>query len=130
MLIGLTESFVVGERDQNTGIRIAAKNKKDNYLANPTVKMLVDNLGMPAQVAQMVVGYAAIVLRTIIHQNQEPERDVKQLGIALENLLKTDYPYRSGIALRLSRATGLTVDEAALGLEKAVMSLNKNFIQN
>ena len=130
MINGLSDSMFAKEQVQTTGIRIAAKNKKDDYFTNPTVQMLTENLGMAANVAQMVVGYAAIVLRTIIQHNQEPERDAKQLGTALENLLRTDFAYRSGIAVRLAQTTGLTKDEAALSLEMAVKSLNENYIMN
>ena len=130
MINGLSDRMFAEEQVQKRGIRIASNNKRSNQFKNPTVQMLIENLGMSEKAAQLVVGYAAIVLRTVVQQNREPERDVKRLGTALEKLLRTDFAYQSGIASRLAKTTGLTKDEAALSLAVAVKSLNENYIMN
>ncbi|KAA3659330.1 MAG: hypothetical protein DWQ04_22605 [Chloroflexi bacterium] len=127
MINGVSSTLLDEGATQNSRQTFRPGRKKKKQITNPTVKALIENFGFPSQEAQIVVGYAAILMKTVIQQNSESGREITKLGKALENLLKTDFTYRSGVAHRLSRATGLTVDEAAFGLEKAVTLLNEQW---
>ncbi len=130
MMNEVSKTLLEVELIQNPSPRLRPGKKQLNQIANPMINKLADSLGMSAQSAKMVVGYVVIVLQTVVEQNCESERDVFQLGRALENLLKTDFAYRSGMADRLSRATGLTEDEAAFSLERAMTLINDQYIFN
>lgn len=115
---------------KNPGSNLWKNKKEPNSIFSPMVSTLAESLGISSQRAKIVVGYAAIILQTASQQNQVPNRDVNQIGKVLENLLKSDFAYRTGMANRLAQATGLTVDEAAFGLERAMMMLNEHCLFN
>jgi len=126
----MSNTVLEGELKQNPRSTLRRSKKKLNHIVNPIVNTLADSLGISPRRAQMVVGYAVIILQTVVQQNHVPSREVSQIGTVLEDLFKADYAYRTGMAHRLSRATGLTVDEAAFGLEKAMILLNEQCLFN
>ena len=97
-----------------------------NPLLAPIVNVLAQKLGISPAIAQLIVTFATSAL---LSRGQDNKGGAAigaggQQGFDLDDLLEGDFAYSSGLAKQLSQQSGLDEDEAAYGLQEAMMMLS------
>lgn len=103
-----------------------------NSLAAPIANILAEKLGISPQIAQMVVTFAmaALLSKGKERGNELGSSRAALQGVDFDELLESDFVYRSGMAGRLSQESGLSEDEAATSLYEAMMLLSGHSAHN
>ncbi|MCP5097137.1 MAG: hypothetical protein GY943_16430 [Chloroflexi bacterium] len=96
-----------------------------NPLLAPIVNTLAEKLGISPAIAQIIVTFATSALLSRGKDNKGGGLvGGAQQGFDLDDLLEGDFAYSSGLAQQLSQQSGLDEDEAAYGLQEAMMMLS------
>jgi hypothetical protein len=103
-----------------------------NPMLAPIVNTLAEKLGISPIIAQLIVTFATSALLSRGKKEQGGRiAGGSQQGFDLDDLLEGDFAYSSGLAQQLAQQSGLGEDEAAYGLQEAMMMLSghPSFIQ-
>jgi hypothetical protein len=96
-----------------------------NPIADMAANMLSDKLGISKAMAVTIVSFAmAALLNRQKQGGAAPSAPSGGGGFDLDDLLEGDYAWNSGLASQISQQTGMSEDEAAYGLQEAIMMLN------
>ncbi|MDJ0752183.1 MAG: hypothetical protein QNJ45_01610 [Ardenticatenaceae bacterium] len=100
-----------------------AQQSAGNPLADMAAEMLSQKLGISKEVAVTIVSFAMAALLN------RQEQAGGNTGFDLDDLLQGDYAWDSGLANQISQRTGMSEDEAAYGLQEAMMMLSGQMAQ-
>jgi len=98
---------------------------QSNPLVAPIANMLSEKLGISPAIAGIIINYAlSALLSRGKKQPGQAGRGQQDQGFDLDDLLEGDFAWSSGMAQQLSSQTGMSEDDAAYGLQEAMMLLN------